>query len=104
VGKGEVISRLLYRHPETKKTLYREEDLPFYKKQHRIVFGQNGMLDPSRIEAYFNINGYQALAKVLSEMTPEAVISEVKKAGPQRPRRRRISDGHQMGRRPQGAR
>ncbi|GAB6272998.1 MAG: NADH-quinone oxidoreductase subunit NuoF [Smithella sp.] len=81
VGKGEVISRLLYRHPETKKTLYREEDLPFYKKQHRIVFGQNGMLDPSRIEAYFNINGYQALAKVLSEMTPEAVISEVKKAG-----------------------
>ncbi len=81
VAKGEVISRLLYRHPETQKTLYREDDLPFYKKQNRVVFGQNGMLDPSRIEAYFNINGYQALAKVLSEMTPDAVISEVKKAG-----------------------
>ncbi|MEN6468125.1 MAG: NADH-quinone oxidoreductase subunit NuoF [Smithella sp.] len=81
VANGEVISRLVYRHPETKKTLYREDDLPFYKKQHRIVFGQNGMLDPSKIEAYFNINGYQALAKALSEMTPDQVISEVKKAG-----------------------
>ena len=81
VANGEVISRLVYRHPETKKTLYREDDLPFYKKQHRIVFGQNGMIDPSKIEAYFNINGYQALAKALSEMTPDQVISEVKKAG-----------------------
>jgi len=81
VIKGEVISRLLYRHPDTKKTLFREEDLPFYKKQLRVVFGQNGMIDPTRIEDYFAIDGYQALAKVLSEMTPEDVISEVKKAG-----------------------
>ena len=81
IGKGEVISRLLYRHPETQKTLFREEDLPFYKKQLRVVFGKNGMIDPSRIEDYFAIDGYQALAKVLSEMTPEQVISEVKKAG-----------------------
>ena len=81
VGKGEVISRLLYRHPETKKTLFREDDLPFYKKQLRVVFGQNGMIDPEKIEDYFAINGYQALAKVLSEMTPDGVISEVKKAG-----------------------
>ena len=81
VAKGEVISRLLYRHPETKKTLFREEDLPFYKKQCRVVFGQNGMIDPARIEDYFAINGYQALGKVLAEMTPEQVISEVKKAG-----------------------
>ena len=81
IANGEVISRLLYRHPETKKTLFREEDLPFYKKQHRVVFGQNGMIDPGRIEDYFAIDGYQALAKVLTEMTPEDVISEVKKAG-----------------------
>jgi NADH-quinone oxidoreductase subunit F len=81
VAKGEVISRLLYRHPETKKTLFREEDLPFYKKQLRVVFGKNGMIDPAKIDDYFAIDGYQALAKVLSEMTPEAVINEVKKAG-----------------------
>ena len=81
VDKGEVISRLLYRHPETKKTLFREEDLPFYKKQLRVVFGSNGMIDPTIIGDYLAIDGYQALAKVLSEMTPEGVISEVKKAG-----------------------
>ena len=39
------------------------------------------MIDPTRIEDYLAIDGYQALAKVLSEMTPEGVISEVKKAG-----------------------
>lgn len=81
VAKGEVISRLFYRHPETQKTLFREEDLPFYKKQLRVVFGKNGMIDPTRIDDYLTIEGYQALAKVLSEMTPEQVINEVKKAG-----------------------
>ena len=81
VGKGEVISRLLYRHPDTKKNMFREEDLPFYKKQLRVVFGSNGMIDPMRIDDYLAIDGYQALAKVLSDMTPEAVINEVKKAG-----------------------
>jgi len=81
VAKGEVLGRLLYRDPDTKKTMFREEDLPFYKKQLRVVFGQNGMIDPTRIDDYLAIDGYQALAKVLSEMTPEGVISEVKKAG-----------------------
>ena len=81
IVKGEVLSRLLYRDPDTKKTLFREEDLPFYKKQLRVVFGRNGMIDPTRIDDYLAIDGYQALAKVLSEMTPEGVISEVKKAG-----------------------
>lgn len=81
VAKGEVISRLLYRHPDTKKTLFREEDLPFYKKQLRVVFGKNGMIDPTKIDDYFVIEGYQALGKVLAGMTPEAVINEVKKAG-----------------------
>jgi NADH-quinone oxidoreductase subunit F len=81
VAKGEVISRLLYRHPETKRTMFREEDMPFYKKQLRVVFGSNGMIDPTKIDDYLVINGYQALGKVLSEMTPEGVINEVKKAG-----------------------
>jgi NADH-quinone oxidoreductase subunit F len=81
VAKGEVISRLLYRHPDTKKTMFREEDMPFYKKQLRVVFGSNGMIDPTKIDDYLVINGYQALGKVLSEMTPEGVINEVKKAG-----------------------
>ena len=75
VANGEVIGRLLYRDPDTKKTLFREEDLPFYKKQLRVVFGSNGMIDPTRLEDYLAIDGYQALGKALSEMTPEGVIS-----------------------------
>jgi len=81
VGGGEVLENLLYRDPQTNATVMKEEDVPFYKKQHRMVFGQNGMIDPTRIEDYLIIGGYAALAKALTEMTPEGVISEVKKAG-----------------------
>ncbi len=81
VGGGEVLENLLYRDPQTNETVMKEEDVPFYKKQHRMVFGQNGMIDPTRIEDYLIIGGYAALAKALTEMTPEGVVSEVKKAG-----------------------
>jgi len=81
VASGEVLEGLLYRDPDTKKTVLKEEDVPFYKKQNRLVFGQNGMIDPSRLDDYLAIGGYSALAKTLTEMTPEGVISEVKKAG-----------------------
>jgi NADH-quinone oxidoreductase subunit F len=81
VASGEVLEKLLYRDPETKQTVLTEEDVPFYKKQLRLVFGQNGMIDPTRIEDYLKLGGYSALGKALSEMSPDGVISEVKKAG-----------------------
>ncbi len=81
VAHGEILEKLLYRDPDTKETVLKEEDVPFYKKQHRLVFGQNGMIDPSRLDDYLAIDGYSALAKALTEMTPEDVINEVKKAG-----------------------
>ena len=81
VAAGEVLEKLLYRDPQTQETVLKEEDVPFYKKQKRLVFGSNGMIDPTRIEDYLKIGGYSALAKTLSDMTPEGVISEVKKAG-----------------------
>jgi NADH-quinone oxidoreductase subunit F len=81
VAQGDVLEKLLYRDPQTNETIMKEEDVPFYKKQNRLVFGQNGMIDPTRIEDYLIIGGYSALAKALSGMTPEGVISEVKKAG-----------------------
>ncbi len=81
VATGEVLEKLLYRDPQSNETVMREEDVPFYKKQHRLVFGSNGMIDPTRIEDYLIIGGYSPLAKALTEMTPEGVISEVKKAG-----------------------
>jgi NADH-quinone oxidoreductase subunit F len=58
-----------------------EKDIPFYNKQERLVFGMNGHMDPTSIQDYIALGGYQALAKVLLSMQPEEVIDEVKKAG-----------------------
>jgi len=81
VAGGEVIEKLLYRDPATGERIQREADVPFYKKQMRLIFGSNGMIDPTRIEDYLSLGGYSALAKVLTDMTPEQVIKEVKDAG-----------------------
>jgi NADH-quinone oxidoreductase subunit F len=81
IEKGEIVRRLLYRHPQTGEEIVREEDVPFYKYQKRIVFADNGKLDPRDIGDYIRLGGYQALAKALFEMTPEEVIEAVKKSG-----------------------
>jgi len=80
VAKGEVLEKLLYRDPQTGEQVRQEEDVPFYKKQKRLIFGSNGLIDPTRIEDYLALGGYAALGKAL-EMTPEGIIGEVKKAG-----------------------
>ncbi len=55
-----------------------EEDIPFYKNQQRLVLGSNRKIDPKSLEDYLAVEGYQAIAKVLFEMTPEQVVGEVK--------------------------
>jgi NADH:ubiquinone oxidoreductase subunit F (NADH-binding)/(2Fe-2S) ferredoxin/ferredoxin len=77
--KGEVVERLLYEGEDAQKIIH-EGDIPFYKHQSRIVFGPNRFIDPKSIDDYIARGGYAALAKVLSGMTPEAVLAEVKKA------------------------
>jgi NADH-quinone oxidoreductase subunit F len=77
--EGKIVDRLLYTDREGKK-IEREIEIPFYKHQLRIVFGQNGLLDPRRIEDYIALGGYSALAKALFEMTPEQVLNEIKKS------------------------
>jgi NADH:ubiquinone oxidoreductase subunit F (NADH-binding)/NAD-dependent dihydropyrimidine dehydrogenase PreA subunit/(2Fe-2S) ferredoxin len=81
VVKGEVIDSLLYEDPVTGEKIAYEKDIPFYKAQKRIVFGQNGLLDPTVIEDYMANGGYGNLCKVLTEMEPEDVISEIKSSG-----------------------
>jgi NADH:ubiquinone oxidoreductase subunit F (NADH-binding)/(2Fe-2S) ferredoxin/Pyruvate/2-oxoacid:ferredoxin oxidoreductase delta subunit len=56
-------------------------ELPFFKKQVKIALRNCGFINPERIEEYIARGGYTALYKALTEMTPEAVISEVKAAG-----------------------
>ena len=77
---GKVIESLLYDHPTTGARIVHEEEVPFYQKQMRIIFGNNGNIDPTRIEDYLAVGGYRALSKALFSMTPEEIIQEVKKA------------------------
>jgi NADH-quinone oxidoreductase subunit F len=79
--KGNIIDRLLYADSDTGKKVIHESDVPFYKKQKRLLLGNNSSIDPTDIEDYLALGGYAALGKALSNMTPEGVIDEVKKAG-----------------------
>ncbi|MBS3819660.1 NADH-quinone oxidoreductase subunit NuoF [bacterium] len=76
----QIIDRLLYVDPQTQEKIVEEGEVPFYKKQRRIIFGNNGYIDPRKIDDYIAINGYQALAQVLFDKTSEEVIQEVKKS------------------------
>ena len=78
--EGKVIDRLLYVDPSTDKKAMLENDIPFYRNQNRLLIGDNSSVDPKNLDDYLAIGGYGALAKVFSEMTPEQVIEEIKKA------------------------
>jgi NADH:ubiquinone oxidoreductase subunit F (NADH-binding)/(2Fe-2S) ferredoxin/Pyruvate/2-oxoacid:ferredoxin oxidoreductase delta subunit len=78
--KGKVVESLLYEHPVTSQKIVHEEEVPFYQKQKRIIFGNNGSIDPTSLEDYIAVGGYRALPKALLTMTPEAIIQEVKEA------------------------
>ena len=77
--KGEAIDRLLYVDPATGEKIVHEEEVPFYKKQTRLVFGLNFKIDPQKLEDYLAIDGYSALGKALT-MKPEEIIQQVIKA------------------------
>ena len=80
IKEKKVVERLLYIDPGTNEKIVHESEIPFYKYQERIVFGSNSKIDPKSIDDYLAIGGYSALAKALSKMTAEDVLSEVKKA------------------------
>ena len=80
IKENRIIERLLYSDPATNEKIIHESEIPFYKHQGRIVFGSNTEVDPKNIDDYLAIGGYSALAKALSDMTPEGVLQEVKKA------------------------
>ena len=80
IKEKKVVERLLYTDPGTNEKIIHESEIPFYKYQERLVFGSNGNIDPKSIDDYLAIGGYSALAKVLSGMTSEQVLEEVKKS------------------------
>ena len=80
IKAGKLVNRLLYRDPLTKETIVKEKDIPFYKKQRRLIFAKNGFIDPTSFEDYLIHGGYRPLAKAL-KMTPPVIIAEMDRSG-----------------------
>ena len=79
IRRGEVIERLLYKLGE--HTYARHDDIPFYKKQRRVVLETSGNTDAEDLDEYLANGGYEALEKALFEMTPEQACAEVSNSG-----------------------
>ncbi len=84
--KGRQVDRLVYKdvdenfEAEAHKVVSLN-DTNFYKKQHRVALRNCGVINPESIDEYIAVDGYQALGKALTEMTPEEVIQVVKDSG-----------------------
>ncbi len=79
--KGRVVKRLLYAETVEEDNIKSLNEVDFYKKQKRIALRNCGVINPEDIEEYIGIDGYQALGKVLTEMTPQEVIDVIKESG-----------------------
>jgi NADH:ubiquinone oxidoreductase, NADH-binding (51 kD) subunit len=79
--KGRKVTDLLYMDPENKEHVSDSKHMGFYKKQLRIALRNCGFINPENIDESISRGGYEALGKVLTEMTPEAVVAEVTKSG-----------------------
>ncbi len=80
IKEKKIVDRLVFVDPVTEEKTPLESDIPFYKNQARNLLGSNIKIDPKSIEDYLALDGYSALSKVLKQMSPEAVIDEVKKS------------------------
>ena len=79
--KGRIVKHLLYDETAQTEDIKSINDTNFYKKQKRVALRNCGVINPEDIDEYIAMDGYQALAKALTEMTPEQVIEVVKESG-----------------------
>ncbi len=80
--KGRVVERLLHKEDTgDKEEFLALSETQFYKKQHRVALRNCGVINPENIEEYIGTDGYQALGKALTEMTPQDVIDVIKASG-----------------------
>ena len=79
--KGRIVTRLLYDETVTETEIKSLNDTNFYAKQERVALRNCGVIDPENIDEYIAYDGYQALAKCLTEYKPEDVINVLKDSG-----------------------
>ncbi|MDH4156989.1 MAG: FAD-dependent oxidoreductase [candidate division Zixibacteria bacterium] len=77
---GYVDDDLVYREPRENKVCRTQDEIPFFRKQTRVILGRNQMLDPIRLLSYVEQGGYAALTKVLADPNPEWIINEIKES------------------------
>jgi len=80
IQNGEIVERLLCKDIDGKK-VQKLDELSFYKKQKRIALKNCGVINPEEIDEYIAFDGYKALEKVLTQMTPDDVINVIKASG-----------------------
>lgn len=78
--KGRPVKKLMFT-PVGELPIPKMMDISFFNKQMLIVLKNRGLIDPEKIDEYIAREGYKALAKALTEMTPEEVVEEIKKSG-----------------------
>ncbi len=81
VIKGRKVEKLLYKDPVRNERVSDSKHMGFYKKQIRIALRNCGFINPENIDEYIARDGYMALGKALTEMSPESVIAEIKASG-----------------------
>jgi len=79
--KGRPVRSLMYVRPGEETPIPNIRDIPFFKNQRLIALRNRGLIDPDAIDEYIARDGYKALAKALTSMTPEEVIAEIKASG-----------------------
>ena len=79
--KGRIVTRLLYQETVEEDTIKSLNKTAFYAKQKRVALRNCGVIDPEKIDDYIARDGYAALGKVLTEMTPEEVIQTILDSG-----------------------
>ena len=81
LNKGRIVTRLLYQETVEEDTIKSLNKTAFYEKQKRVALRNCGVIDPEKIDDYIAEDGYAALGKVLTEMTPEEVIQTMLDSG-----------------------
>ncbi|MEE3475197.1 MAG: NAD(P)H-dependent oxidoreductase subunit E, partial [Ruminococcus sp.] len=79
--KGRIVTRLLYQETVEEDTVKSLNKTAFYAKQKRVALRNCGVIDPEKIDDYIAQDGYAALGKVLTEMTPDQVIQTILDSG-----------------------
>ena len=79
--KGRVVDRLFYKKPSSDELVQIISEIDFYKLQRKIALRNCGMIDPEGIREYIAADGYEALGKAVTTMTPEEVVAQIKESG-----------------------